>query len=97
MFLVTLTYKQPMDIVEQHVAAHRAYLEQGYQQDQFIVSGPKHPRTGGIILSQLTDRAQLQKIIEQDPFYIHGVADFDIVEFAPVKFHKNFASFIPSP
>lgn len=96
MFLITLTYKQPIEIVEQHLAAHRTYLEQGYQKNHFIVSGPKSPRTGGIILSQLTDRAQLQTIIEQDPFYLNGIAEFDIVEFAPVKYHKDFASFIPA-
>lgn len=94
MFVITLTYKKPIEIVDQHLAAHRAFLELGYQKDFFIASGPKIPRTGGIILSQLENQEQLLEIIKQDPFYINEIADFAIVEFTPVKYHKNFASFI---
>lgn len=94
MFLITLTYLQPMEVVEKYLAEHREYLEQGYQKDYFIVSGPKNPRTGGLILSQLKDRQQITSIIEQDPFYLHKIAEFEIVEFSPVKFHKQFAHFV---
>jgi uncharacterized protein YciI len=94
MLLVILTYKKPRDIVDQHVEAHRNFLDQGYKKDYFIVSGPKNPRDGGIILSQLDDREQLLTILKQDPFYIHGIADFEIIEFAPVKYHPDFANFV---
>ncbi len=94
MFIITLTYKKPIETVDQHLAAHRAFLELGYQKDYFIASGPKNPRTGGIILSQLDNREQLLEIIQQDPFYINHVADFDLTEFTPVKYHKNFTSFV---
>lgn len=90
MFLIIVNYKQPLTVVDEHLAAHRAFLEEGYQRDYFIVSGPRNPRTGGIILSQLTDRQQLEQALAQDPFYIHGVADYEIIEFNPVKKHKNF-------
>lgn len=94
MFLILVTYKKPIEIIDQFLVEHRNFLEKGYQQDQFIASGPRNPRTGGVILSQLTDREQLLKIIQQDPFYIHEVADFEVIEFNPVKFHKNFAGFV---
>lgn len=94
MFVISLNYKVPIETVEQHLAAHREFLELGYQKEYFIASGPKNPRTGGIILSQLANREQLMEVIKQDPFYLHGIADFEIVEFNPVKYHKNFASFV---
>lgn len=94
MFLITITYLQPIEVVDQHLAAHRDFLEEGYQKNYFIVSGPKNPRTGGLILSQLKDREQLMSIIQQDPFYIHKIADYEVTEFSPVKFHKHFAHFI---
>jgi uncharacterized protein YciI len=94
MFLIKLNYLKPIEIVDQYLAEHRAYLEEGYQNNFFIVSGPQNPRTGGIILSQLKDKAQLQDIIQKDPFYIHQVANFEIIEFAPVKYHTHFAKFV---
>jgi len=94
MFLIMIHYKKPIEIVDQHLADHRNFLEEGYKKDFFIVSGPRNPRTSGIILSQLKSRTQLEDILKQDPFYINEVADFEIIEFLPVKYHKDFASFV---
>lgn len=94
MFLIQVTYKTSLDILDKYLAAHRAFLEAGYQKDFFIVSGPRHPRTGGIILSQLTDREQLESILAQDPFKLHDLADYELIEFDPVKCHTNFVSFV---
>lgn len=94
MYLILITYKKTMAEVEKYLTAHREFLEQGYQKDFFVVSGPRNPRTGGIIISQLTHRKQLEQIIANDPFVVHDVADYEIVEFSPVKYHKNFAPFI---
>lgn len=94
MFIITLTYIKPIEMVDKYLVEHRSYLEQGYQKNYFIASGPKTPRTGGIIISQLTDKEKVMRIMEQDPFYLNGIAEFDIVEFTPVKYHENFSHFI---
>lgn len=94
MFIMMLTYKKPIEIVEQYQVEHREFLEKGYQKDYFIVSGPRNPRTGGIIFSQLKDREQLMEIMKLDPFLIHGVADYEYIEFNPVKYHHEFSPFI---
>ncbi|MBA3662214.1 MAG: GTP cyclohydrolase [Gammaproteobacteria bacterium] len=94
MFIVTLTYKQPLEIVDQHLAEHRAYLEEGYRYNFFVTSGPKKPRNGAIIISNLKDREQLEGILKEDPFNVNGVTEYDIVEFTPTKYHTNFACFI---
>lgn len=94
MFIVMLTYKKPIEIVEKYLAEHRSFLETGYKNNYFVVSGPKNPRTGGIIISNLADEQQLKSILKQDPFSIHEVADYEFIEFTPVKYHVNFAPFI---
>jgi uncharacterized protein YciI len=50
MFIVSLTYKRPLEEVYRHLDAHVAYLKQEYANGSFIASGRKVPRTGGIIL-----------------------------------------------
>lgn len=94
MFIILLTYKKPLEIVDQYLPEHRAFLEGGYQQGYLIASGPQNPRTGGVILSNLKDRRLLDAFIKQDPFQVYEVADYQVIEFDPVKFHDNFKSFI---
>ena len=94
MFIVLLTYKKPLDTVEKYLASHRSYLDDGYRNNILIVSGPQNPRTGGILISQLNDKLKLEEFLKQDPFLIHGIADYQIIEFIPTKHHKNFQSFM---
>ncbi len=93
MFVVTLTYLKPIEVVDKYVAEHRLFLDEGYKEDFFVASGPQNPRTGGVIISQLKNRNQLETILKKDPFNIHGVADYTIIEFEPVKYHPAFSSF----
>lgn len=94
MFIVEITYKKSLAEIDQHLAEHRAFLDVGYQQNYFVASGPKNPRIGGIIISQLKNRSQLEGILKQDPFNLNGLAEYNIIEFDPVKYHADFASFI---
>jgi uncharacterized protein YciI len=94
MFIVTLTYKKPMELIDKYLDEHRKFLDDGYRNNFFVASGPKNPRTGGIVISQLKDRSQLESILKQDPFHIHNMSDYEIIEFNPTKYHPDFTSFI---
>lgn len=94
MFIISVTYKKPLEAVDEFLAEHRRFLDEGYKKNFFVTSGPKNPRTGGIIISQLKNREELDTLLKQDPFYIHDVADYEVVEFSPIKYHDNFISFI---
>lgn len=94
MFIIELTYKESLEQIDQYLAEHRAFLDNGYKENYFVASGPKNPRTGGIIISQLKNRAQLENILKKDPFWVHDVADYKLIEFSPTKWHANFATFI---
>lgn len=96
MFIIALTYIKPIEVVDQYLAQHREFLETYYQKDALIVSGPMNPRNGGIIISQLIDRKELEAILAQDPFFVHQIAEYEITEFMPVKFHKDFSHFVSS-
>lgn len=96
MFIILTTYIKPMEAVDQYLADHRAYLETCYQRNMLVASGPQNPRTGGILISQLTNRDALEAMIANDPFKQHGIASYQCIEFDPVKYHKDFAGFIPS-
>jgi len=90
MFIVSLTYKRPLEEVDSHLDAHVAYLQQEYANESFIASGRKVPRTGGIILSNIKTRDELEAILTKDPFYIAGIADYDIMDFIPGMVAEGF-------
>ncbi|HEY1157044.1 MAG TPA: YciI family protein [Arthrobacter sp.] len=80
MYVVSLTYRVPQEIVDFHNDAHIAWLQKAFDDGVFIAAGRKIPRTGGLLLSQ-AERETLDASLAQDPFYTNGVADFEVVEF----------------
>lgn len=90
MFIINLTYKVELAQVDEHLEAHIDYLKQQYANSNFIASGRKVPRTGGIILSKLKDREELLNILEKDPFKLHGLADYELIEFVPGMTTEEF-------
>ena len=92
MFIAILTYRKPLSEVDKFLAAHREYLTKHYAAGDFIASGPQTPRVGGVILMKAESRAEINSIIEQDPFNINGIADYRIVEFTPTMFVESSLS-----
>jgi len=85
MFIILLTYLKPLTEVDAYVAAHRDYLTQGYEQGLLLASGPRLPRTGGVLLSASDDFSSLKNFFTKDPFMLNGIAQYEYIQFNPVK------------
>ncbi|HEV3057202.1 MAG TPA: YciI family protein [Vicinamibacterales bacterium] len=81
MFVIELIYKADLADIDAHMTAHVRFLKKYYASGHFLISGRKIPRDGGIILALGENRREIQAIVEEDPFYEHGLADFRIIEF----------------
>ena len=81
MFLILLTYTKPLTEVDRVVPEHMAWLAEHYATGDFLVSGRKEPRTGGVILATAASRQRVEAIAQNDPFVRAGVAACEIVEF----------------
>ena len=90
MFIVSVTYKCPLEEVDKYLDAHVAYLTEEYANRNFIASGRKVPRTGGVILSNVKTRDELEAILAKDPFHTAGVARYYITEFIPGMVAEGF-------
>lgn len=90
MFIFSLTYVKPLSEVERLLPAHIEFLDEHYKKHLFMCSGRKVPRTGGIILCNCTDMAEAKVMIEKDPFYKEGIAQYEIIEFVPSKSSDAF-------
>ena len=90
MFVISLTYKCQLEEVDKHLDAHVAYLKHEYSNGSFLASGRKVPRTGGVILSTVKTRNELELILERDPFFQAGIAKYEITEFIPSMVAEGF-------
>jgi uncharacterized protein YciI len=81
MFVIELTYKAHLTQIDAHMPAHVMFLKKYYSSGNFLVSGRKIPRDGGIIVAVGKSRGQNEAIVKEDPFYEHDLADFRIIEF----------------
>lgn len=81
MFVIELIYKADLAEIDARMRAHMAFLKKYYAAGNFLISGRKVPRDGGIILAVGADRQEMDVIMQQDPFVLHGVADYRIIEF----------------
>lgn len=84
-FLFLLTYKKQLDVIDQYLPAHIEFLDKYYAKKNFLTSGRKNPRTGGVILCRFNSLEEAHAAIKEDPFFIHEIADVDIVEFEPSR------------
>ncbi len=81
MFIVELIYKAPLEAIDKAMAAHTRFLKKYYAAGNFLVSGRKVPRDGGIVVAVGTSRDQIETIAREDPFYVQGLADVRVIEF----------------
>ena len=94
MYIIMLKYIKSLEEVEKELEAHIKYLEKYYAMDKFICSGRKNPRVGGVIISKGKNREEIEGIIEEDPFKIKKIAEYEIVEFMPTKHIEGLEKYI---
>jgi len=81
MFVIELNYKVDLSLIDAHMAAHVRFLKKYYASGNFLVSGRKIPRDGGIIVAVGKSREEIESIVKEDPFHARGLADFRIIQF----------------
>jgi uncharacterized protein YciI len=81
MFIVELTYKVALARIDAHMTEHVKFLKKYYASGNFVVSGRKIPRDGGIIVAVGQSREEIEAIMQEDPFCKSDLADFRVIEF----------------
>jgi uncharacterized protein YciI len=90
MYIIELTYKVPTEQIDANMAAHMKFVDKYYHSGNFLASGRKEPRDGGIIFAKGENLAEIDGIVAEDPFNILGLADYRIIHFKATKKVKAF-------
>jgi uncharacterized protein YciI len=68
------------------IAAHRRFLQEGYEKGHFLLSGPSIPPTGGVLVARAESIEELNEFLADEPFCKAKVMRFSrITEFDPVQ------------
>lgn len=78
--LILINYVVPLDEVDRNMKAHIAWLERGYDEGLFLLSGRRNPRTGGVIVCR-GRKAEVEALAASDPFVTSGAATIEVIEF----------------
>jgi len=89
-----LKYTKGIEAVDRVLEEHTKFLDENYANGNFICSGRRKPRTGGVILCKATGYEAAKNITEADPFVIEDVAEYEIIEFEVSKYAEAFKTLI---
>jgi uncharacterized protein YciI len=81
MFAFHSRYTAPLEEVDKHLDAHRAFLRTLIDRKILVCSGPQVPRTGGFILINAPAKDEAVRIMADDPYVIHNLALYEVIEF----------------
>lgn len=93
MYAVIITYKAPLEEIDQALPAHVEWLDQHYAQGTFLASGRREPRNGGVILARQQPLEALHQTLELDPFHSLDLATHEVVQFHPSKLADSLQGF----
>ncbi|EHQ26038.1 YciI family protein [Mucilaginibacter paludis] len=94
MFIIDLNYIVPLEELDHHMAEHVKFLHKYYKKGIFVASGRKVPRTGGIILALADDEAAVKKIMLEDPFTRHELAEYTLTHFLTSQYHPDLQTLL---
>jgi uncharacterized protein YciI len=97
MFVIELIYKVDLSEIDAHMRAHMQFLKKYYAAGNFLVSGRKIPREGGIILAVGKSRQEIEAIIREDPFIEQGLAECRVIEFRASQRAEDIPKRVETP
>jgi uncharacterized protein YciI len=85
MFIVFLKFSANKSQASQFMDGHKAWIQHGFTDGVFLLTGSLEPGLGGGILAHRTSLPELEARVNADPFVAEGVVTAEIFELAPGK------------
>ncbi|MBW0087995.1 hypothetical protein I4I73_00610 [Pseudonocardia sp. KRD-184] len=84
-FTVVWRYTDDIALIDEARGPHGAYLKDLIASGSLRIAGPFEDGTGGILVFEVADHAELKPLLDNDPYVARGVVvDTQIYPFKPV-------------
>ena len=92
MFIVLLKFAADKARASELMEGHKAWIERGFDDGVFLLTGTLRPALGGAILAHNTSLPDLQRRLNDDPFVAEGVVGAEILDIATARADERLAS-----
>lgn len=83
MFIVLLKFSSNKGQAGQFMQGHKAWIQRGFDDGVFLLTGSLQPDLGGGIVAHNTSLSDLQSRVNRDPFVAEKVVSAEILEITP--------------
>jgi uncharacterized protein YciI len=80
MFVILLKFSDNRDQAGQHMEAHKAWLQSGFDDGLFLAAGALQPNQGGAIIADGASLPEMEARVDEDPFVLNQVVTAEILE-----------------
>lgn len=85
MYVVLSTYTAPIEEIDLVLPDHAEWLTRHYEAGEFLMSGRREPRVGGVIIARPMLRGKLDAILATDPFSYRHLVHYEVIEFSATR------------
>lgn len=85
MFIIILRFSDNKASAGQYADGHKEWVEKGYADGVFFLTGSLHPEAGGVVIAQDKSLAEIEARVSQDPFVAENVVQAEILEITPLQ------------
>lgn len=68
---------------------HMAYTQEAMDRGMTFMAGLKSDNSGGISIQKAEDETSLKHYLDNEPFYIHGIQEYRVMEFDAHYINEN--------
>ncbi|MES9990665.1 MAG: hypothetical protein ABW098_01850 [Candidatus Thiodiazotropha sp.] len=79
-----------------YMDGHNAWLQRGFDDGVFLLSGTIQPSSGGAVLAHNASLSDLQSRIHDDPFVAQKVVSAEVLEITPGSSDERLAFLLDS-
>jgi len=91
MFVVTLKFAANKAAAPRLMEGHNAWIQQGFEDGVFLLTGSMQPALGGAVLAHGISRTEIEARVAADPFVAEQVVSAEILEIAPGRLDERLA------
>ncbi len=79
--VLTLTYLQPLEVVDQTRPQHVAWIQREIEAGRLILAGRQESQRGGVLITGDIDVAEAEDLITKDPYQLAGLVSYERLSF----------------
>ena len=94
MYILYINFTKSLQDLQPVFPAHLEFVDANIKTGKFILSGGLTGKPAGVVLANINNEDELKALLAEDPFVREQVADYEVIEFKPSRYHESLASLI---